>query len=155
MLRAAGPAVAPPASAPYAALRSRGNRPLSSGGGAGGDELGVFLGEANFFSGSRCSSRAGAVLQPFPLRNDGSLGFVLLATAVYLCHIYALTALCAIESSPYAATAHRAAAAHPVGRPVGGGGLLAALFFPRRPTAVLFAHGTDANTGGTWALISP
>ena len=151
VLRAAGPAVAPPASA-TPTPRSDGNRPLAAVAALAAMNWAYFLGEANFFLGQPLLLFALALfLRPFPLRSGRLLGFVLLATAVYLCHIYALTALCgAIFAYALQQLIVRRRLLLSAGQ-WAAAGYLAALFF-LGAYFVLFAHGTDANTGGTWAF---
>ncbi len=111
-----------------------------------------FLGEANFFLGQPLVLFALALfIRPRPLRAGRLVGFCLLAAAVYLCHIYALTALCgALFAFALQRTLTRGRPDLSPGQWAAAG--WAAALFLLGAYYVLFAHGTDANTGGTWAF---
>ena len=111
-----------------------------------------FLGEANFFLGQPLVLFALALfVRPFRLRSLRLLGFVLLSAAVYLCHIYALTALC---GAMFAFALQGLVAQRRLGLSRGqwAAAAWAAALFGLGAYFVLFAHGTDANTGGRWAF---
>jgi hypothetical protein len=138
-----------------AVLRATGsdkNRPLTSLAALMAMSLAYFLGEVNYFFGQPLVLLAVALfVRPFPLRSLRLGGFVLLAAAVYLCHIYALTALCGalLGYVLQRLLTHK--------RPLLSAGQWAAagwalLLFCGGAYFVLFAHGTDANSGGHFAF---
>ncbi len=130
------------------------NRPLAAVAALMAMNWAYFLGESNFFLGQPLVLFALALfiqLQAQPLRRGRLLGFCLLAAAVYLCHIYALTALCgALFAYALQRTVRRGRPELSPGQWAAAG--WAAALFLLGAYFVLFAHGTDANTGGTWAF---
>lgn len=129
-----------------------GNRPLAGVAALMAMNWSYFLGEANFFLGQPLLLFALALfVRPFRLRSARLVGFMLVTTAVYLCHIYALTALCGalFAYAVQQVIAHRRLS-------LSSGQWAAAVFaaglFFLAAYFVLFAHGTDANTGGAVAF---
>lgn len=151
LLRAAG---APEAASPAGGQEAAGadNRPLAAVAALMAMNWAYFLGEANFFLGQPLVLFALALfIRPGPLRGGRLVGFCLLTAAVYLCHIYALTALCgAIFAFALQRTVRRGRPDLSPGQWAAAG--WAAALFLLGAYYVLFAHGTDANTGGTWAF---
>lgn len=153
----AGPQAASPGAGPRAASASpqaagADNRPLAVVAALMAMNWAYFLGEANFFLGQPLVLFALALfIRPGRLRAGRLVGFCLLAAAVYLCHIYALTALCgALFAFALQRTLTRGRPELSPGQWAAAG--WAAALFLLGAYYVLFAHGTDANTGGTWAF---
>lgn len=128
------------------------NRPLAAVAALMAMNWSYFLGEANFFLGQPLVLFALALfVRPFKVRSLRLLGFLLLSTAVYLCHIYALTALCgALFAYALQRLVSRRRPELSSGQWAAAG--WAAALFGLGAYFVLFAHGTDANSGGTWAF---
>ncbi|HRI51145.1 MAG TPA: hypothetical protein PLW65_13280 [Pseudomonadota bacterium] len=128
------------------------NRPLAAVAALMTMNWAYFLGEANFFLGQPLVLFALALfIRPGRLGAGRLVGFCLLAAAVYLCHIYALTALCgALFAFALQRTLTRGRPDLSPGQWAAAG--WAAALFLLGAYYVLFAHGTDANTGGTWAF---
>jgi hypothetical protein len=127
-----------------------GNRPLTLVAALMAMNWAYFLGEANFFLGQPLVLFALSLfVAPRPLRGGRLIGFLLLSSGVYLCHIYALTALCgAMFGFAVVQLAQRRRLS--AGQFVAAGWAVA--LFALAAYLVLFQHGTDANSGGHLAF---